>query len=98
MANLRRKILLDLLKMLDLLIMGLAFSLGIIAEQYKVGSMDLNNFLSMRIKIENLIVFCVFLISWHAVFSSFLLYQSRRFINRWLKFSIVSKRLLLAAW
>jgi exopolysaccharide biosynthesis polyprenyl glycosylphosphotransferase len=85
MANLRRKFLLDLLKMLDLLIMGLAFSLGLIAEQYNVGSMDLNNFLSMRVKIENLIVFCVFLISWHVVFSSFLLYQSRRFINRWVE-------------
>ncbi len=83
--SLRRKIPLEVLKTLDLLIMCLAFLLGTMAVYYQNGEMSLQSFLSMRISPKNLLLFMGFSYSWPAIFSAFLLYRSRRLINRWVE-------------
>jgi exopolysaccharide biosynthesis polyprenyl glycosylphosphotransferase len=83
--GLRRKIPLEVLKSLDLLIMCCAFFLGTMAEYHQSGEMPLQSFLSMRISLQNLLLFMGFSYSWPTIFSSLLLYRSRRLINRWVE-------------
>jgi len=82
MIPLRRRILLEIFKLFDLLVMVFAFGLGTLAsyEQSRVASFA--QFLSMRIKIQNFALFLGFLITWHIIFSLFGLYHSRRFSTR----------------
>ena len=83
--GLRRKIPLEVLKTLDLLIMCLAFFLGTMAVYHQHGGMSLQSFLSMRIGLQNFFLFMGFSYSWPAIFSALLLYRSRRLINRWVE-------------
>ncbi len=79
----RRKILLKFFKLFDLAGMMFAFLLGAAVESYEMGPVSLADFLSMRIKVQNFVVFFGFLFVWHAIFSSFGLYQSRRLSSQW---------------
>jgi exopolysaccharide biosynthesis polyprenyl glycosylphosphotransferase len=81
MSNVRRKILLNVFKLFDLGLMVLAFLLaGAIAfDRHKV---TLAEFFSMRVKVQNLAIFFLFLLAWHFVLSAFGLYASRRLSRR----------------
>lgn len=85
MDGLRRKIPKEFLRFFDLLVMCLAFFLGSMVVYYEDGGMSLQRFLSMRIKLLNFILFMGFLYAWGWLFSAFLLYQSRRLIDRWME-------------
>jgi len=85
MNGLRRKIPLEVLKSLDLLIMCLSFFLGTMAVYRQNGGMSLESFLSMRVSLQNLFLFMGFSYSWPAIFSALLLYRSRRLISRWVE-------------
>jgi exopolysaccharide biosynthesis polyprenyl glycosylphosphotransferase len=82
MVILRRKILLNALKLSDLLIMGFSFALATVAVHSHFDSETLSAFLQMRIKVVNFALFFGLLLVWHVIFSLFDLYHSRRFSSR----------------
>jgi len=74
----RRQILLRAFKYADLLIMTISFLLAASAVFSKFDTVSFVQFLSMRIKVENFVLFVAFLTLWHVIFSAFGLYDSRR--------------------
>lgn len=83
MGNNRRQILLNTLKVYDLGIMMLSFALATLAVSRASGTVSLEQFLSMRIKIANFVIFCCLLLVWHLVFRVFGMYASRRLSSWW---------------
>ncbi len=78
MVPLRRQILLRVFKYFDLLIMAFSFLLAASAVFSEFDTVSFVQFLSMRIKVENFVLFVAFLTLWHVIFSAFGLYDSRR--------------------
>ena len=78
----RRQILLNALKLSDLLIMVFSFSLATVAVHSHFDSVTLSEFLHLRIKVRNFALFLGLLLVWHVIFSLFGLYHSRRFSSR----------------
>ena len=78
----RRRILLITLKVVDLWIMTMAFLLAALPVARGGGEVSFAEFLSMRIKVENLFVFLGMLAIWHIIFVSFGVYQSQRLSSR----------------
>jgi exopolysaccharide biosynthesis polyprenyl glycosylphosphotransferase len=74
----RRKLLLDSLKLFDLVLMlaSFAFSILVVSSGLHFGSF--RELLAMRIKLSNFAIFLCFMVAWHFIFSLFRLYQSRR--------------------
>ncbi len=81
MGTIRRQILLNALKVFDVLLMMLSFGVATIAVS-TTGPASLTEFLEMRITIGNLVIFCVLLFAWHLILSSFGMYTSRRMSRR----------------
>jgi exopolysaccharide biosynthesis polyprenyl glycosylphosphotransferase len=80
-GTIRRQILLNALKVFDLVLMMVAFGAATIAVSSRSPT-SLTEFLSMRIKMGNLVIFCALLLVWHLIFSSFGIYTSRRLSRR----------------
>jgi exopolysaccharide biosynthesis polyprenyl glycosylphosphotransferase len=74
----RRKLLLDCLKLFDLVLLlaSFAFSILVVSSGLHFGSF--RELLAMRIKLSNFAIFLCFMVAWHFIFSLFRLYQSRR--------------------
>lgn len=83
MVPLRRKILLRAFKLFDLLVLVFSFALATLAVYHQTGMVSLLQFLSMRVKVQNFVVFLGCLLVWHIIFSLFGLYRSRRLSTRW---------------
>jgi len=77
-APIRRTILLNALKLFDLGLMLLAFALATIVVSERFSAVSLTQFLSMRVKIQNFVIFLSLVFVWHRIFSAFGLYASRR--------------------
>ena len=82
MTNFRRQFLLKLFSLSDLAIMAGSFALAGLLESYVSVHISFTEFLSMRIKLQNEIVFLAVLAVWHGVFSAVGLYQSKRLETR----------------
>ena len=82
MVSMRRKILLNSMKLFDMLGITAAFFLGALLASYKIGPVSFADFLSMRIKILNFVVYIGFLFLCRMIFSSLGLYSSKRFSSR----------------
>jgi exopolysaccharide biosynthesis polyprenyl glycosylphosphotransferase len=82
MSNARRQILLNVFKLWDIGLMLLAFFVATVAVLAKSHTMTLSEFFSMRVKIENFLIFSLFLLAWHFLFKGFGLYDSRRLANK----------------
>jgi exopolysaccharide biosynthesis polyprenyl glycosylphosphotransferase len=78
----RRQLLVSLLKIVDLFVMIGSFFLATLPQVYESGPVSLSAFLSMRIKLGNLLLFLTLLLAWHVIFSAFGLYDSRRMSDR----------------
>ena len=78
MAPIRRTILLNALKLFDILLMLLAFAVATVAVSQRVGTVSLEQFFSMRVKVQNFVIFLSLVYAWHQMFSAFGLYHSRR--------------------
>lgn len=74
----QRKALLDTLILFDLLVMVGAFVLATCYTVRVTGGVTLVTFWSMRVKLTNFVLFAVWLLAWHILFSGFGLYNSRR--------------------
>ena len=71
MTNLRRQFLLKAFRLFDILIMVLSFGLASVVVSYQLETIPLAEFLSVRVKIQNVAIFLGFVWIWHLIFSSF---------------------------
>ncbi|MDD5009457.1 MAG: sugar transferase [Syntrophorhabdaceae bacterium] len=65
------------LKIFDIAIMVICFFLAAYVVSFGIGTVTFGQFLSMRIKVQNFIIFLCLLLAWHVVLSSFGLYRLR---------------------
>jgi exopolysaccharide biosynthesis polyprenyl glycosylphosphotransferase len=82
MTSFRRALLCKLFSLFDLVIMGVSFTFAAVAESYLTTSVSFVAFLSMRIKLQNILILLVMLAIWHGVLSAFGLYESKRLETR----------------
>jgi exopolysaccharide biosynthesis polyprenyl glycosylphosphotransferase len=81
--NLNRRILIKFYKLFDLLVMLVSFAAATYATyDHYDGGISLENFLSMRIRVQNFILFLGLLLSWQFIFSAFGVYLSKRLAGR----------------
>jgi len=78
----RRRLLLKLWKVIDLLIMSSVFVLAVLPVLDGGREVSFAEFLSMRIKVENFLLFSGLLGVWHILFVSSGVYQSQRLVSR----------------
>jgi exopolysaccharide biosynthesis polyprenyl glycosylphosphotransferase len=78
MTRLRRQLLLKVFTLSDLAIMTVSFALASLVESRLTAHTSFGEFLSMRIKLQNIVLFLGLLAIWHGVFSAVGLYQSKR--------------------
>ena len=77
----RRNLLLKGLKVFDLVLMVASFLLASYLVLLSVGNLTFGEFLSMRIKVLNFILFLLLIYFWHVVLNLFGLYKSRRMLG-----------------
>jgi exopolysaccharide biosynthesis polyprenyl glycosylphosphotransferase len=82
MSTIRRRILLDALKLFDLAVMIFAFALATVPSQGVGRTISVADFFQMRVKLSNLLLFLSLLILWHAVFVARGFYASHRLSTR----------------
>ena len=82
MGTSRRRILLATLKLVDLLVLSAVFLLAAVAVWRGGDEISFAQFLSMRIKVENFVLFFVLLGIWHVLFTSLGVYRSQRLASR----------------
>jgi FlaA1/EpsC-like NDP-sugar epimerase len=101
-----RQILVISYKLFDLLVMVFSFALATwITFHDQAAEFSFGDFLAMRIKVQNFILFIGLIFGWQLIFSAFGLYQSKRLLGRkkeiidLLKATTLSALLLyLSAW
>jgi len=80
----RRHILLKAYKLFDIFVLFFSFSLAIWLSNPQLNGLNsLGQFLSVRIKLVNFVVFIAFIFFWYMILNFFSLYQSKRLSNRW---------------
>jgi len=87
MHDLRRKLLFDAFRVADVLVMGFAFALALLFTADQASPNNPAEFLSVRVKVSNALLFLGFLLAWHLIFRLRGLYRSRRIglvVSEWL--------------
>ncbi len=79
MNQFRRQALLTIFKLSDVLVMIAMFVLAAAVVYLQNDTITFHEFLNMRVKVENYVLFTGFIILWHLIFSGFGLYYSHRF-------------------
>ena len=75
----KRQLLIKFYKLFDLLVLLSSFALATLIVYYdQAANFSLEEFLGMRIKVQNFVLFIVLLIGWQFIFSAFRLYNSKR--------------------
>ncbi len=82
MGTIRRRILATAIKFFDLALVSLCFGIANFPVLLRLGPVSFARFLSMRIKLQNLIVFLALLWVWNGIFTMFGLYDSKRLSGR----------------
>jgi len=80
-GTIRRQVLLNALKLFDLALMVFAFAVATVVASH-ASAASLQQFLEIRIKIQNFFIFVVLLFCWHLICSMCGLYASRRLSSR----------------
>jgi hypothetical protein len=78
MTHFRRRVLFVAFQIFDLAIVVFASVAANLPVPLEHGPVSLVEFLSLRVKLSNALLFCFLLLVWHFIFVSFGLYQSRR--------------------
>ena len=73
----RRQILMSAFRAADVAVMAIAFAIAMAASAERM-SIDFQDFLAVRIKFSNILLFVGFAVLWHLIFISQGLYRSRR--------------------
>jgi exopolysaccharide biosynthesis polyprenyl glycosylphosphotransferase len=95
MTNTRRKLLLNAFKLFDIGLMVSAFMLATVAVLYHTRNVGTAEFFEMRVKIENIAIFSLLVLTWHIIFNFSGLYASRRLANRSKELLDVTKAIFL---
>ena len=77
----KRSILLRTMMIFDLIVMIAAIGIatwGVYNVSGAASNISFDSFLSIRIKVSNVLLIAVALLSWHVIFDALRLYQSRR--------------------
>lgn len=82
MLAFRRKLLLNLFKLSDICTLIAALLIASWVVTYSMNWITLKEFLSLRVKVVNFILFLGMILLWHLLFNSFHLYHSRRLGSR----------------
>ncbi len=82
MNEAKRRFLLNALKLYDLGIIIVSFGLATFLLVHAENKVSLHDFLAMRVKVSNCVIFALALFCCHAIFSMCGLYQSRRLSTR----------------
>jgi exopolysaccharide biosynthesis polyprenyl glycosylphosphotransferase len=82
MGNANRKLLANAFKLFDLGLMVLAFIVAALAVLHQSRSVSAGEFFSMRVKVQNVAIFSLLILTWHVIFSLSRLYESRRLSDR----------------
>ena len=77
MPTFRRQILMSAFRAADVAVMAIAFAIAMAASAERI-SIDFQDFLAVRIKFSNILLFLGFSVIWHLIFISQGLYRSRR--------------------
>lgn len=95
MSHLRRHLLVEAFKLFDLSLFVVSFALATLPVAQEARVVRLAEFLSMRVKVQNLALFLAFLVIWHVIFKANGLYESRRLSNRLSEVGDILKATLL---
>ncbi len=82
MSNFRRQMLLKCFQLADILILVLSFAIATMISYNQLDSEALEQFLSIRLSVQNFILFLGFFFLWHIIFSVVGLYHSMRITSR----------------
>lgn len=82
MTMFRRRVLLAMFQICDVLLMVGAFIIATTPVLINQGAVSFAEFFDVRVKISNAVLFCLLLLVWNIIFSSFGLYQSKRLTDR----------------
>jgi exopolysaccharide biosynthesis polyprenyl glycosylphosphotransferase len=94
----RRQLLVKAFKLFDLLVMIFCFAFASwISYLHQNGLRSFEQFLAIRIKILNFVLFIALLLLWHAILGFFNLYQSWRLSSRWKEVFNVIKATILGS-
>ena len=78
MEERRHRFLINLLKVFDLVLVTLSFGAATILAAYSDNRVSIAEFLSIRVKLSNCVIFVAFLLVWHGLLQSYGLYRSKR--------------------
>lgn len=78
MSPSRRKHILAALKSVDLLIGLIAFALAFWVAHFEARAASFSDFLAVRVKIQNVVIFLVFLFLWHVILYAVGMYRPKR--------------------
>ncbi|HTS38242.1 MAG TPA: sugar transferase [Candidatus Solibacter sp.] len=81
MGTIRRKLLLNLLKLFDLVLMVVAFGFATLVVSH-ASLASLEEVLAIRVKIQNFVIFTGLLFCWHMIFTMCGMYTSHRLSSR----------------
>lgn len=95
MSDARRRLLLNAFKLFDLGLMVSVFIVAALAVPHHGRDVNATEFLSMRVKIQNVAIFSLLVLTWHVIFSLSGLYASRRLSDRWNELIDVTKATFL---
>jgi exopolysaccharide biosynthesis polyprenyl glycosylphosphotransferase len=82
MDVLNRRVLMACLKLSDLLLLMISYGLATVLAARSSNAASITEFLSIRIKLSNCIIFAAILLSWHIIFLLLGLYESKRLSTR----------------
>ena len=82
MTNFRRQILIKTLMLFDLGILAFSYVVAAVRIWHLTEFSSFASFISMRVKVLNILLFLGLLYSWHLIFSAFGLYGSKRLGDR----------------
>ncbi|HWY54554.1 MAG TPA: sugar transferase [Terriglobales bacterium] len=82
MGSMKRRVLTSASKVFDLLILALSFGVATLPHLAMGASVFFTQFLEMRIKLQNFVMFTALLWIWHLIFTTLGLYGSKRLSSR----------------
>ncbi len=82
MEEIRRRFLINLLKVFDLVLVTLSFGVATLLAAYSDNRESIAEFLSIRVKLSNCVIFVAFLLAWHLLLRSYGLYKTKRIPTR----------------
>jgi exopolysaccharide biosynthesis polyprenyl glycosylphosphotransferase len=82
MNEVQRRLLVNAFKLFDLSLAVVSFGLATVIVPPNAGGVPLIEFLSMKVKLWNFLIFALMLLVWHFIFSLFGLYESKRLATR----------------